>query len=162
MIGYFIGWFSFFPFFEIDIRNRKKDPYSVSPERRLYWLLWTVPLECLGLFGFAWTSLGPERNVHWIAPMIFSCLIGIANYNIYMATIDYMTAAYGPYASSATGGNGLARDFLAGISAMFATPCKFYILKISLFLFNHILQFMNISLSIHSNTHLQYWHVLHS
>ena len=79
-----------------------------------------------------------------------------------MATIDYMTAAYGPYASSATGGNGLARDFLAGISAMFATPCKFYILKISLFLFNHILQFMNISLSIHSNTHQQYWHVLHS
>ena len=133
MIGYFIGWFSFFPFFEIDIKNRKKDPHSVSPERRLYWLLWTVPLECLGLFGFAWTSLGPERNVHWIAPMIFSCLIGIANYNIYMATIDYMTAAYGPYASSATGGNGLARDFLAGISAMFATPCKFYILKIVYF-----------------------------
>lgn len=39
-----------------------------------------------------------------------------------MATIDYMVAAYGPYASSATGGNGFARDFLAGISAMFASP----------------------------------------
>lgn len=39
-----------------------------------------------------------------------------------MATIDYMIAAYGPYSASATGGNALARDFLAGISAMYATP----------------------------------------
>jgi len=35
-----------------------------------------------------------------------------------------MIAAYGPYAASATGGNGLARDFLAGIAAMYSTPCK--------------------------------------
>ena len=80
-----------------------------------------APLEPIGLFGFAWTSLGPPR-VHWIAPLLFSSLIGIANYAIYMATIDYMVAAYGPYASSATGGNGFARDFLAGIAAMYATP----------------------------------------
>lgn len=41
-----------------------------------------------------------------------------------MATIDYMIAAYGPYSASATGGNGLARDFLAGVAAMYAMPCK--------------------------------------
>lgn len=56
--------------------------------------------------------------------MIASALIGIANYCIYMATIDYMVAAYGPYAASATGGNALARDFLAGVAAMYATPSK--------------------------------------
>jgi len=39
-----------------------------------------------------------------------------------MATIDYMIAAYGPFSASATGGNGFARDFLAGIAAMYATP----------------------------------------
>lgn len=33
-----------------------------------------------------------------------------------------MVAAYGPYSASATGGNGFARDLLAGISAMYATP----------------------------------------
>jgi len=38
-----------------------------------------APLEAIGLFGFAWTSLGPQSNVHWIAPMIFSVLVGIAN-----------------------------------------------------------------------------------
>jgi len=59
-----------------------------------------------------------------------------------MSTIDYMVAAYGPYSASgeseaqiwisskrpalmcvATGGNGLARDFLAGIAALYSDPC---------------------------------------
>ena len=41
--------------------------------------LFTVaPLLVIGLFGFAWTSLGPP-HVHWIAPMIFAALIAIAN-----------------------------------------------------------------------------------
>jgi hypothetical protein len=38
-----------------------------------------APLETIGLFGFAGTSLGPTRGIPWIAPMIFSCLVGIAN-----------------------------------------------------------------------------------
>lgn len=54
--------------------------------------------------------------------MIFASLVGIANYAIYQSSIDYMTAAYGPYAASATGGNDLARDFLAGIAALYSTP----------------------------------------
>lgn len=41
-----------------------------------------------------------------------------------MATIDYMIASYGAYAASATGGNALARDFLAGVAAMYSVPCK--------------------------------------
>lgn len=42
-----------------------------------------------------------------------------------MSTIDYMVAAYGVYSASATGGNALARDFIAGVSAMYATPRTF-------------------------------------
>ncbi|KAI4235215.1 MAG: hypothetical protein L6R40_006512 [Gallowayella cf. fulva] len=121
-IGYIIAWLSFFPFIHRHRQIRHRDPDALQPEARLYWLLWTAPLETIGLFGFAWASLGPSRNVHWIAPMIFSALIAIANYCIYMATIDYMVASYGPYSASATGGNALARDFLAGIAAMYATP----------------------------------------
>ncbi|KAL1721949.1 major facilitator superfamily domain-containing protein [Schizophyllum commune] len=121
MIGYFLAYFSFIPFIRKDMKARKNDPDALAPESRLYWLLWTAPLEPIGLFGFAWTSLGPPR-VHWIAPLLFSSLIGIANYAIYMATIDYMVAAYGPYSASATGGNGFARDFLAGIAAMYSVP----------------------------------------
>ena len=54
--------------------------------------------------------------------MVFSAVIGVANYSIYMATIDYMICAYGPYSASATGGNGWARDFLAGVLTLPATP----------------------------------------
>lgn len=100
---------------------RKHGDDSRVAERRLLLLLFIAPLETIGLFGFAWTSMGPSHNP-WIAPMIFIVLIAIANFGIYMSTIDYMVAAYGPYSASATGGNGFARDFLAGISAMYATP----------------------------------------
>ncbi|KAF2145731.1 uncharacterized protein K452DRAFT_221095 [Aplosporella prunicola CBS 121167] len=120
LVGYLIAYFSFFPWFYK--QRQKLRAGTLQPEYRLWWLLFTAPLETIGLFGFAWTSLGPEYNVHWIAPMIFSALVGIANYAIYMATIDYMVASYGPYSASATGGNGFARDFLAGIAALYATP----------------------------------------
>ena len=121
MIGYFIAYFSFLPFIRWDIRKRDRDP-NLRPESRLWLLLWEAPLETIGLFGFAWCSLGPAYNIPWIAPLIFTCLVAIANYAIYMATIDYMVAAYGPYSASATGGNALARDFLAGVAAMYSTP----------------------------------------
>lgn len=54
--------------------------------------------------------------------MIAAAIVGIANYSIYMATIDYMICAYGPYSASACGGNGWARDFLAGVLTLPATP----------------------------------------
>ena len=74
-----------------------------------------------GLFGFAWTTLGPQV-VHWIVPMIFAAFVGIANYTIYFSSVDYMVASYGVYSASACGGNAWARDFFAGISAMYASP----------------------------------------
>lgn len=74
-----------------------------------------------GLFGFAWTTLGPQV-VHWIVPMIFAAMVGIANYTIYFSSVDYMVASYGVYSASACGGNAWARDFFAGISAMYASP----------------------------------------
>jgi hypothetical protein len=33
-----------------------------------------------------------------------------------------MMSVYGPYSASATGGNGLSRDLLAGLAVMIATP----------------------------------------
>lgn len=104
-----------------DNKKRRVDPDSVTPETRLYLLLWLAPLEPLGLFGFAWTSGGPSQN-HWFGPMFFCAWIAIANLAIYQATIDYMVAAYGAYSSSATGGNAFCRDVLAGISALYAVP----------------------------------------
>ncbi|KAJ5779274.1 hypothetical protein N7457_006994 [Penicillium paradoxum] len=122
-VAYFIAYFSYFPWFLRDqkLRVRHGDA-AIPPERRLKWLLFLAPLEPIGLFGFAWTSLGDARNVHWIGSMIFSACVGIANYAIYLSSVDYMVASYGVYSASATGGNAFARDLLAGISAMYATP----------------------------------------
>ena len=122
LIVYFIAWFSFFPDIARNKKQRRDNPNDehAQYESRLWWLLFTVPCLPIGLFGFAWTSLGPP--VHWIGSMIFSAIIGIANYAIYMATIDYMICAYGPYSASATGGNGWSRDFLAGVLTIPATP----------------------------------------
>lgn len=122
VIGYFLAYFIHIP----DIARqqhiiRTQGEGARFAERRMLLLLFIAPLEALGMFGFAWTSMGPAHNP-WIAPMIFTTLIAIANFSIYMSTIDYMVSAYGPYSASATGGNGFARDFLAGIATMYSTP----------------------------------------
>ncbi|POS83983.1 putative MFS multidrug transporter [Erysiphe pulchra] len=121
-LGYLIAWISFIPMIRRNIKERKDKPTDERAqfESRLWWLLYTAPCLPIGLIGFAWTSTGPP--LHWIYSMIFSGIVGIANYAVYMATIDYMVTAYGPYSASATGGNGWARDFLAGVLTIPATP----------------------------------------
>ncbi|CEH15885.1 Synaptic vesicle transporter SVOP and related transporters (major facilitator superfamily) [Ceraceosorus bombacis] len=123
-IGYIICWASMIIPIERFKRRAKRDPDSVTPESRLWWLLFTAPLEPIGLFIYAWTSFGPDHGpgIPVYAPMVGSVLVAIANYAIYMATIDYMVAAYGPYSSSATGGNAFARNGLAGVATMYAIP----------------------------------------
>lgn len=121
-IGYIIAWASFIPVFWRNKKDRESRPDDerAQYESRLWWLLYTAPCLPIGLIGFAWTIQGPP--IHWIGSMIFAAIVGIANYAIYMATIDYMICAYGPYSASATGGNGWARDFLAGVLTVPATP----------------------------------------
>jgi hypothetical protein len=121
-IGYVIAWGLFIPAFWRNKRERENKPGDerAQYESRLWLLLFTAPCLPIGLFGFAWTIMGPP--LPWVASMIFAAVVGIANYAIYMATIDYMICAYGPYSASATGGNGWARDFLAGVLTVPATP----------------------------------------
>ncbi|KAK5006088.1 hypothetical protein LTR28_006916 [Elasticomyces elasticus] len=122
LLGYILAYASFLPAIRRNRRDRLANPDDEKSqyESRLWWLLYTAPCLPIGLIGFAWTSVGPP--VHWIGTMVFSAIIGVANYSIYMATIDYMITAYGPYSASATGGNGWSRDFLAGVLTLPATP----------------------------------------
>lgn len=123
LVGYIIAWATFIPAIKRNKAERKAKPEDerAQYESRLWWLLFTAPCLPIGLFGFAWTS-GFADKIPWIASMIFAAVVGIANYSIYMATIDYMITAYGPYSASATGGNGWSRDFLAGVLTIPATP----------------------------------------
>lgn len=112
-VGYLIAWLLFIPAIRRNIKEREAKPNDerAQYESRLWFLLYTAPCLPIGLIGFAWTIQGPP--IHWIGSMIFAAIVGIANYAIYMATIDYMICAYGPYSASATGGNGWAVCFLA-------------------------------------------------
>ncbi|KAI1177843.1 major facilitator superfamily domain-containing protein [Nemania sp. FL0916] len=120
-LAYILAYLFFIPVIRRNrkLRRQRPDCERAQYESRLWWLLYTAPCLPIGLLIFAWTS---TPSVHWIAPMIGCVFIGVANYTIYMATIDYMVAAYGPYSASATGGNGFARDFLAGVLTWFANP----------------------------------------
>lgn len=122
LVGYVIAWLSFLPVIKRNIQERKDKPEDEKAqyESRLWWLLYTAPCLPIGLIIFAWTSTGPP--IHWIGSAVAAAIVGIANYSIYMATIDYMICAYGPYSASATGGNGWSRDFLAGVLTLPATP----------------------------------------
>lgn len=121
-IGYCIAWGSFIPAIKRNKAQRAARPGDehAQYESRLWWLLYTAPCLPIGLLIFSLTCNGPP--IHWVGSMFASGIIGIANYAIYMATIDYMVCAYGPFSASATGGNGFARDFLAGVLTNAATP----------------------------------------
>ncbi|KAF2857559.1 MFS general substrate transporter [Piedraia hortae CBS 480.64] len=121
-VGYLIAWLAFLPAIKYNIKERLANPHDerTQYESRLWFLLFTAPCLPLGLLGFALTSQG--YHLPWAASMVFVAMVGVANYAIYMATIDYMICAYGPYSASATGGNGWARDFLAGVLTVPSTP----------------------------------------
>ncbi|KFA69287.1 hypothetical protein S40285_08667, partial [Stachybotrys chlorohalonatus IBT 40285] len=121
-VGYVIAWALFIPAIKHNMTVRRSNPLDerAQYESRLWFLLYAAPCLPIGLIGFAWTISGPP--LHWIASMIFAAMIGVANYSIYMATIDYVITAYGPYSASATGNNGWCRDFLAGVLTIAAVP----------------------------------------
>lgn len=87
-LGYVIAWLSFIPAIWRNKKERQEKPGDehAQYESRLWWLLYTAPCLPIGLIIFAWTSGGPP--IHWVGTMVGSAIIGIANYSIYMATID--------------------------------------------------------------------------
>ncbi|KAI1416691.1 MFS general substrate transporter [Hypoxylon sp. FL1857] len=127
-LGYMFAYVIFFLFILRNVSLRAKRPHDefAQYESRLTPLLWMAPLLPIGLLVFAFTAASSTTPIHWAPSMVGSFLIGIANYAIYMATIDYVLRAYGPFAASATGGNGWARDFLAGVLTPYAIPMVRY------------------------------------
>ncbi|KAI1778806.1 major facilitator superfamily domain-containing protein [Hypoxylon cercidicola] len=120
-VAYLLGYVLFIPVIRRNKVLRANNPVSENAqyESRLWMLLFTAPCLPIGMLIFAWTS---TSTAHWIAPMVGWVFIGVANYSIYLTTIDYMVAAYGPYSASATGGNGFSRDILAGVLTWAAGP----------------------------------------
>ncbi|KAI1861068.1 hypothetical protein JX265_009687 [Neoarthrinium moseri] len=123
-IGYIIAALLYIPVIRRGIAQRALDRNDehAQYEGRLKVLLFLAPLLPVGLLLFGLTATLPAASVHWIGSMVASCIIGIANFAIYESTIEYTLRSYGAYAASATGGNGWARDFLAGVLTPAAVP----------------------------------------
>lgn len=117
--SYVVAYLTFFPVIKRH-NARRSNGEVLNPEARLKALLYHTVLLPTGLLICAFVATGPP--LHWAGIVIASIFIGIANYAIYYATVDYMVAAYGPYSASATGGNGFMRDFLAGMCALYTGP----------------------------------------
>jgi MFS family permease len=88
-LGYLVAYFSYFPAIQRNIKQRQERPDDefAKYEGRMWWLMYTAPCLPIGLTIFAWTT---NSHLHWIGPVIGSAIIGIANYSVYMGTIDYM------------------------------------------------------------------------
>lgn len=63
-VGYVTGWLSFIPAILRNYKERLAKPNDerAQYESRLWWLLFTAPCLPIGLFGFAWTILGPPST----------------------------------------------------------------------------------------------------
>jgi len=118
-VSYIVGYFTFFPIIARHNARRSRGE-QLAPEARLKPLLWLVTLLPAGLLICAFVATGPP--LHWFGVITATLLIGVANFSIYYASIDYMVAAYGPHSASATGGNGFMRDLLAGLCALYTKP----------------------------------------
>lgn len=96
-LGYLLAWLLFIPAIKRNIKERRAKPNDerAQYESRLWFLLYTAPCLPIGLIGFAWTIQGPP--IHWIGSMIFAAIVGIANYAIYMATIDVCISHFSAY-----------------------------------------------------------------
>jgi MFS family permease len=92
-LGYLVSYLSFIPAIwrNIKLRNQRPHDQYAMFESRLWWLMYTAPCLPIGLFMFAWTS---TNQVHWIWPVTASGIIGIANFAVYMATIDFMVGTH--------------------------------------------------------------------
>lgn len=113
--SYTIGYLSFSP---VVARHdgRRLESEVLTPEVHLNTLIYHVVLLPIGLLFC--TFVATVLPLHWAGVAFASVLVGIASFAIYYATIGYVVEVYGPYAASATGGNGSMRDLLAGMCAL--------------------------------------------
>lgn len=83
-VGYVIGWLAFIPSFQLNKKRRQANPDDeyAQYESRLKLLLYLAPCLPIGLIIFAWTSSGPP--IPWVASMVGTALIGVANYVSYL------------------------------------------------------------------------------
>lgn len=88
-VGAFVDWY------RLHQRQKGKD----STECRLPPMIMGSALIPLGLLSFGWTF---QHDVHWIAPIFLSSLVGYGFVSVAISSWAYLVDAFGIYAATAT------------------------------------------------------------
>ncbi|KAK5949028.1 hypothetical protein OHC33_009949 [Knufia fluminis] len=107
--GQIIGLFLFAGTSDRMLKKRAaKNNGVMTPEMRLPFLLHNSLWAPAGLLLYGWTA---EYKVHWIVPIIGTCLISIGMICSFMPIGVYLVDAYTAYAASAMAANTVLRSF---------------------------------------------------
>ena len=111
ILGTFFAWGINFHATKLYDDARARNGGVPVPEARLYYATVGGIMSTGGMFIFAFTSY---QHVHWIGPEIglFFLIAGI--FFVFDAVQNYLSDAYGEYASSAISAQGFVRNILAG------------------------------------------------
>lgn len=96
------------------VKRRKARGLEHQPEQRLH-LIISVPTAltmALGLICYGWTA---DKQVHWIAPMIGTGIMGFGMIGIFMSVQTYLVDVYTTYAASVTAANAVLRSVLGAL-----------------------------------------------
>ncbi|CZR36289.1 uncharacterized protein FPRO_03451 [Fusarium proliferatum ET1] len=96
------------------IKKRKAQGLEHQPEQRLHPII-SVPTGlamALGLICYGWTA---DKQVHWIAPMIGTGIVGFGMLGIFMSVQTYLVDMYTTYAASVTAANTVLRSVLGAL-----------------------------------------------
>ncbi|KAH6707861.1 putative polyamine transporter 4 [Leptodontidium sp. MPI-SDFR-AT-0119] len=118
LVGFFFAVASFGVFdATLYTRASKRANGNPAPEHRLYAALLGSIMLPIGLFWFAWA---PNKNVHWIVPVLAGVPFGWGCLAIFISAITYVADVYGAAnGASAAAANGTLRFILGGAFPLF-------------------------------------------
>lgn len=97
IIGLFVDWYLLYQ------RQRGKE----FTECRLPPMVVGSALIPLGVLSFGWSA---QYEVHWVAPIFFSSLVGYGFVSVAISSWSYLVDVFGIYAASATAATVLLRN----------------------------------------------------
>ncbi|KAF2243378.1 MFS general substrate transporter [Trematosphaeria pertusa] len=105
-VGMVLSTFSVGPFLDRYMQMKKQAGKGSPEDRVLPMLLGSILVPC-GILAFGWSV---EYKTHWVAPILFSVLVGYGYVSIAISAWSYLVDAFGIYAASATAGTVILRN----------------------------------------------------
>lgn len=113
-VGSLLGLFAVGSLSDRILKRKIAAGIEIRPEDRLPLVL-TIPAGLslpIGLFIYGWTA---DKQVHWIAPMIGTCITGFGMICILICIQTYLVDAFTQHAASVNAANAVLRSLLGAL-----------------------------------------------